>query len=66
MRHIKVFDKEQVEALTLPPVVEHLSRIQTVMDQYGINDAKLIFNLVESSIQFDKISGCSIRKGSGE
>lgn len=59
---MKVIDQERVEALTLPRVVEHLSRVQAAMDQYGIHVAKLIFNFNETSVQFNKTSGCSIQK----
>lgn len=58
--HMKVVDQERVGAFNLPQVVENLSRVQLAIDQYGIHDAKIIFNLNETSVQFNKIFGRSI------
>lgn len=65
VRHMKVVDQERVEAFTLLLEVEHLSRMQEAMVQYGIYDTKLIFNSNEISVYFNKISSSSILKGVG-
>lgn len=60
METVKAIDNKSITSVTIEKIGQHLARVSATVKKYNLHDPKLIFNIDETRITFNKMTGRSI------